>query len=211
MIKKICKECERDYGLTKTKFGYYLCTKHYTQLSRHGKILKRTRFDPNEFILHKNYAEMLIYDKDGNEKTRILISLEDVEKVKPYKWQMHSEKGGYIASKSFEGRKKVYLHRYLLDAQKNEVVDHINHDTLDNRRCNLRKCSYSQNMMNTRKPSDNTSGYKGVSWNKCKHKWEAYIQLDRKKVKLGCFVNKEDAISARIEAETKYYGEFSSV
>ena len=63
-----------------------LCCKHYQQIQKFGKI-KRTKFDPNEIILYEDFAELILYDENGNEKVRALIDLEDVEKIKQYKWK----------------------------------------------------------------------------------------------------------------------------
>ena len=64
--------------------GY--CKKHYLQMKRHGQILDRTIYDPNEIIEHEDYAEIILYDKQGKETARALIDLDDVDKVKDYKW-----------------------------------------------------------------------------------------------------------------------------
>ena len=62
--------------------------------------------------------------------------------------------------------------------------------------------------MNTNKRIDNSSGVKGVNWNKSKERWQAYITIDKKYIYLGTFKNKDDAIKARNEAEEKYQKDF---
>jgi hypothetical protein len=86
------------------------------------------------------------------------------------------------------------------------VVDHNNRNRLDCRKSNLRIVSYQQNGFNKGKQSNNTSGYPGVSWNKRQEAWEAYISFNRKKISLGKYLDKEDAIKARRNGEVKYYG-----
>lgn len=90
------------------------------------------------------------------------------------------------------------------------VIDHINGDTLDNRRSNLRECTNTENCRNRADNYNNKSGYKGVFWyTHCKTpKWVANITVDRKKIHLGYFENIEDAIEARRKAEEKYFGEY---
>lgn len=88
-------------------------------------------------------------------------------------------------------------------------VDHINHNIKDNRKSNLRIITVSQNAINKKIVSNNTSGVTGVCWNKKDSYWQAYITLDYKTKHLGCFQNKEDAIKARKDAEEKYFGEYS--
>lgn len=100
-----------------------------------------------------------------------------------------------------------YLHRLLLpDA---EFVDHINGNGLDNRRSNLRLCTRSENARNSRKPSNNSSGYKGVSWHKRTKKWRADIRNENRQRSLGSFDNALDAAHAYDRAARVMHGEFA--
>ena len=144
-----------------------------------------------------------MYDNNNNEKARTLIDIDDVEKVKHYKWGIGH---GYVSG-GINGS-RVKLHRLITNCPDDKLVDHINHDTLDNRKSNLRICTSSQNQMNTNTRIDNTSGVKGVNWNKSKERWQAYITIDKKYIYLGTFKNKDDAIKARNEAEEKYQKDF---
>lgn len=80
------------------------------------------------------------------------------------------------------------------------VVDHINGIKHDNRWCNLRECSQSQNMMNCQVRSNNTTGMVGVSWDKSRQKWLAQIRLNGKKKNLGRYETKEQAKQAWMNA-----------
>lgn len=84
-------------------------------------------------------------------------------------------------------------------------VDHINRARNDNRLCNLRECSRSENCQNTSRRLRNTSGHKGVSWVSSRNKWVAQIVIHGKNVNLGRYALLEDAIAARNAAEKKYY------
>jgi len=96
-----------------------------------------------------------------------------------------------------------------MDAPNNNDVDHkIKGNGLDNRKSNLRNCTTSENMMNTRLYNTNTSGHKGITWNKKTENWMAYIRLNYKFINLGYYTNIDDAIKAREKAEDKYFGEF---
>lgn len=86
----------------------------------------------------------------------------------------------------------------------NSDIDHINGNRSDNRIENLRAVDRSGNMKNASIPKDNTSGHIGVSWSSTRNKWCAYISSGKKRIPLGRFVNIEDAIKARKEAEIKY-------
>lgn len=79
-------------------------------------------------------------------------------------------------------------------------IDHIDGDGFNNRWANLRQVSHRQNGMNTKRPSDNTSGHIGVSKMRC-GRWQAYINRNRKRVSLGRFSTIEDAIAARRTAQ----------
>ncbi len=108
------------------------------------------------------------------------------------------------------GRKRqriVEMAGEILQLKTNEHPDHKNHDTLDNRRENLRKATKSQNMMNRRMKRDNTSGYIGVHWHL--GKWQARITSNGKRISLGHFFSIEKADRAYDEAAKKLYGEFA--
>ncbi len=85
-----------------------------------------------------------------------------------------------------------------------EEVDHINGITSDNRWSNLRVGDKSMNQRNRRIRHDNTSGATGVQWNKYKSKWEASIRNSGKRIYLGTFIELDDAIQTRKDAEIKY-------
>lgn len=90
-------------------------------------------------------------------------------------------------------------------------VDHINGDKLDNRKNNLRICSNADNLKNRVKlPSNNTSGILGVRYRADRNKWYAEIQCNRQRIRLGSYIDKEDAIKARLTAEYKYFGKYKS-
>ena len=89
------------------------------------------------------------------------------------------------------------------------VIDHINHNTLDNRKHNLRICTESDNSKNKSLPSNNTSGVVGISFNKKYNKYETYITINYKRKSLGLYDSIEDAIKTRKDAEEKYFGEYS--
>lgn len=87
-------------------------------------------------------------------------------------------------------------------------LDHINGKHDDNRIANLREVTKSQNLMNQKMRVNNTSGVTGVSWAAKSKKWSAQIQVRGKMISLGRFVDKDEAIRVRQEAEDRYFGEF---
>lgn len=102
--------------------------------------------------------------------------------------------------------KNVYIYHIILNT--NDLVDHIDRNPLNNRKNNLRLVSKSQNAMNSKKRIDNSSGIKGVSFNKSRNKYETYINIKGKRIRLGKFDNIKDAALKRIEAEKLYFGDF---
>lgn len=131
----------------------------------------------------------------------LIIDKEDFKKVIRYKWHFH--KLGYVESHNVEN-KRVYIHRYITNAPKGKIVDHINRNKLDNRKSNLRICTQSENLRNASIRSDNTSGYIGINWLEWLKKWRAYINKNGKQINLGVFSNKKLAIKARKRAEKIY-------
>ena len=128
-----------------------LCPKHATQLRKYGKIIdptRRTIQDKNEFIFCDGYAKMIIRDKRNNIVATTKIDLEDVERVSKYKWNIvPSGKDMYIYTKPPFGHMK--LHRFIIGYHGTVFeVDHINRDTLDNRKDNLRLLTRSENACN---------------------------------------------------------------
>lgn len=104
--------------------------------------------------------------------------------------------------------KKYYLHRELLNGK---TVDHINGDRLDNRRCNIRLCTSSQNSMNSIPRQGASSKYKGVGWHSTAKKWESYIQINGKKKYLGVFDCEIDAAKTYNAVAVELFGEFAKV
>ena len=120
------------------------------------------------------------------------------------------DKGYYRVS---IGRKRPFLHRLLAQAfipnpEGKPCVDHIDGDPQNNSILNLRWATRSENQYNSRIRTDNTSGYKGVTFNKENGKWRARINLDGKKKHLGYFHTKEEAAAAYEKAARELHGEF---
>jgi len=146
-----------------------------------------------------------------------LIDDEDYEIVSRYKWSARWSPctNSFYAitnTPSIRGKRKTLLmHRLIMDAQPGQQADHINRLTLDNRKSELRLCTGSQNQHNAAKRTDNTSGYKGVSWHKRNKKWQARITVNGKDRYLGSFLTPELAHEAYCNAADELRGEFARV
>lgn len=103
----------------------------------------------------------------------------------------------------------VKLHRRLLNPPDNLIVDHKNGNPLDCRRANLRLATKAENSWNSRRPRNNTSGFKGAYFCKDTGKYQARIAVSRKVIRLGTFDTAEQAHHAYLEAANLHFGEFA--
>lgn len=163
-----------------------------------------------------NYKKYNEYDMDSEEYgigytskgEKFIFDKEDYNKIKKYCW--HVGKNGYLCAQY--DNKQYLMHRIIMEEyikSSKDVVDHIQHNKLDNRKKYLRIVSYSENNMNKFKLKNNTSGNTGISWAKEKQKWEVYIGINNKYIHLGRYDNYDDALNVRKEAEKKYFGKYS--
>jgi hypothetical protein len=203
MKNKICKAdtCSSD---SKVKG---LCLKHYAQKLKHGKLLKRTIYDKNEYVFEGDTCKMFLYNKRNEKFAETIIDSSDYEKVKNLKWGLSVR--GYVENGSRKVRHK--LHRFLLGQGKESKleVDHINGNPLDNRKINLRLCTHQQNSQKRRLQANNTSGAIGVSWDRQRKKYMAQLKVNGKKVFFKRVKTFLDAMILRDEAARKYHGEYA--
>ena len=142
-----------------------------------------------------------------------IVDSDDYIKFGQVKWYYGC--GGYaIRNRNKEGadsynRVTVLLHREIMNAEQGSMIDHINGDTLDNRKENLRFCTSSQNNINQKLRKDNKSGFKGVIWNKEAKKWRAEVGCKGKSVFVGDFMNLQEAARAYDKAAIELFGEFA--
>lgn len=149
------------------------------------------------------------YTSNTNEP--FYVDAQDFLTVKEYCWRVHHP------SKTSPDFKVLVA--YILGSDRKNVKmhqligcngwDHIDHNELNNRRYNLRKASQLDNIRNSKRSKNNTSGFIGVGWLASINKWRARIMVNYKEVPLGYFDNIEDAIKARLKGELKYFGEFA--
>lgn len=135
-----------------------------------------------------------------------LVDNEDFEMLSKKRWR-YDRSTGYAKRQIMKKGVYtiIYLHRVINKTPIGWNTDHINRNKLDNRKSNLRTVTQTQNMHNVGMFKTNTSGFKGVSWNKVMNKWESYIWNNNKKINLGYFEDILKAFSIRKQAELIYW------
>ncbi|MHC4659502.1 MAG: AP2 domain-containing protein [Planctomycetota bacterium] len=166
--------------------------------------------------------ELPIYKDHFSDYCKIPLTQGKFAKVDPedyiwlsqFRWHCKINKNAVYAARTITSagkQKRIYMHRLIANTPPHLVCDHINHIGLDNRKANLRNCTLSQNNANARSAANASSKYKGVSWNKKRKKWAAYIKKDSKQINLGNFNSEIQAAKAYDQAAKKYHGEFAAL
>ena len=189
-----------------------LCSKHYAQKKRCGHILERTIHDPNDIIIHKYYAEVILRDKHCEQVAVVMIDIEDIDIIRQHKWYFADGRVGTNTPK------KKGMHQIL---NPNWVyTDHKDKNPLNNRRDNLRPATHAQNMANAPIDKRNKTGFKGVRirsrrkngeklYQQTGKKYQARITVNKNELHLGFFEKVQDAALVYDDAAVEYFGEFA--
>lgn len=161
-------------------------------------IIKEIKISDNLRInVGRDYGVMQYMSKAGF-VTETLISLEDVNEVAKYRWNPNTTKQG----KTYMKNKKLgYLHRFLMNSPEGLVVDHISGDSLDNRRCNLRVVTGSENNMN--RIDSTIAGIAGITMLK-NGTYQVRLRKGQTAIYCATFKTKEEAVKARLKLELRY-------
>lgn len=137
------------------------------------------------------------------------FDLENLVLIQSRNWYV--DKDGYLTSSYYYlGQLRIVrFHRVVTHAKPGQWVDHKDKNRANNRKQNLRCCNYSQNNRNRGRYSTNTSGVTGVGFDKKRERWVATIMYDHKRMFIGRFQNRDDAILARLETEVRLFGKFA--
>jgi len=204
-IKK--KDCNAP-NCNRSSFRHSLyCERHNKQLKLFGRIrteFVRSKKEPNEIIVEQNIGRILLYNEFGEVIKETIIDINQIDKVKKYKW-------------TFDGRyaininNRLYLHHLIFNFQKEKgrFIDHKNGNGLDNRLSNLRSCTQAQNLWNRTYQINNKIGYKGVSWCNKRNKWRVAISFNDTYKHIGYFHTIKEAVEAHRKACIQYHGKFA--
>lgn len=142
-----------------------------------------------------------------------VVDEDDFGLVSAHKWHLFRRRKTVYAIASVklaDGKwTTLYMHRLIMGARLGFQIDHIDGDGLNNRKANLRFATSSQNNQNRRPIRRAQSGYKGVYWNNNQGKWYTQICINRKKIHLGYFSNKEEAARSYDESARRYFGKYA--
>ena len=139
-----------------------------------------------------------------------LVDTEDYERVNQWNWVAHwatSTKTFYAQREGDSGN--VFMHRFIMNPPEGQQIDHIDGNTLDNRKANLRLCTHAENTKNKKKR--NGKQFIGIHFEKSSGKWRAEIMSNYKTTFLGRYNTAEAAAKARDEAAKELHGEFASL
>lgn len=197
MFKTKCSYCGKEIirkNYLAKKFKNFFCSRDC------GNKFKKKY---NEIIIEKDFAKIII-NSTKHGLFEPLIDVDDAIRVKEIRWYVSYDKSldsFYVKSKY------VQLHRFIMNCPKDLTVDHINHNTLDNRKSNLRICTQKQNNENRNGcfSSNKTSKIRNVCWHKQRQKWQVSLGIKGKQKYIGIFDSLIDAEQAAIAARKKYY------
>lgn len=135
-----------------------------------------------------------------------IVDDKNYEWLNQWKWYAHKERNNIYP---LRGKDDMRMPRLIMSAKKGEQIDHRNINGLDNRECNLRFCTNSQNLQNARKSKNCSSQYKGVCWAKSKKKWQVNIQLNKIFFNLGRFDTEIEAAKIYDAKAKELFGDFA--
>lgn len=209
-----CEQCKKKVYKKPSKiYEYTFCSiECMGKWRKNNPEYKKTLVGRNtkKRNLNKYIVEGEITKIITKNRTEIIIDTDDITKVNKYTWRVN--KNGYAITefrKDINKTKRIQIHRLINNTPNGLSTDHINRNRLDNRKCNLRSCTSSQNAMNVEKYRGKTSKAKGVDYVAKDKSWRARISKNGVRITLGYFKNEEDAIKERLKAEKEVFGEFS--
>lgn len=145
-----------------------------------------------------------------------LVDDEDYEYLNQFKWFAMANGNNFYATRKVRNNKiqrNVYMHRLILSVTDTKhVIDHIDHNSLNNQKSNLRIASHIENCKNRKPKKGGGSKYLGVYYFKAKTpRWQASMTVNKKSIYIGLFKSEDEAALAYNEAATKHHGQFANL
>lgn len=211
-LRYICEVCGRR-SFKKIKLqGYILCSKHMHQLYKYGHFIDnnpRTNNDLNDYRIEGNVVYMDVYNQKNEKNGEFFFDLEDLPKVKYHKWRKNHEH--FVTGtgiKNIDDITHIVMNLSREQREKGYVVDHINGNTADNRKSNLRICAQRDNVLNKHYMSTNKSGFIGVTWDSNRGAWASEIRHSYKRIHLGRWKLLSEAVFVRYIAEIYLFDKY---
>ena len=159
-----------------------------------------------EILLYKAIKHRPTKDSDYIIVDKTIVDDGDFDIFNKYRWFLHNDYVYYSTSSICS-----FLHREIMNCPKDKMIDHINHDTLDNRKSNLRIVTNSQNQYNQKIRCGLSSKFKGVTRYALRNAWRATIRFKTKKIHIGYFKDEIEAAKAYNKAALKYFGKYATL
>ena len=200
MFKFICDYCGKEY-YKNARRSYY--KNHYCSKECKYLACRKT----NKILYENDYAYIQIIKNE--EVYKVLFDIEDLEVVQNHKWYLGLNPQNqlyYVHGWSRGQNTHIKLHRLITNCPKGFIVDHINRNPLDNRKCYLRICTTRENKQNQITQKNNkSSGHQNVYWDDIQKKWRVGLRINRKLTYFGRYTNLEDAVNKAKEVRAIYF------
>ena len=200
MFKFICDYCGKEHYRDGKRANY---KSHFCSRKCKGLAWRKE----NKIFYENDYAYIEIIKNEQVHK--VLFDIEDLALIQNYKWHIRynsNRKTNYVVGWDKENNNHIKIHRLITNCEKKFVVDHINRNPLDNRKCNLRICTTKENKQNQVTQKNNkSSGHQNVYWDNIQKKWRVGLRINRKLTYFGRYTNLEDAINKAKEMRRIYF------
>ena len=214
MVKSSCKNCIYLVKAVGKGKAVSVCI---NRNGADGQLLLADEFGPCRNYLAKPivaYRPAVVQPEDSQirfipltQGKVAIVDAADYQWLSMYKWHAAKYQNGFYAGTRSKYR-HISMHRLIMNAPPDKLVDHKDHNGLNNCRSNLRLCSVADNSHN-RRPSNKTSRYKGVYWSKTAKIWKAVIRFKGKNQYLGKFDNEIEAAKAYDKEARQLFKEFA--
>jgi len=140
-----------------------------------------------------------------------IVDDEDFDRINQFNWFIGNGYAQRVVEKGNGKRDLFHMHRMVMNTPDGMMTDHINHDTLDNRKSNLRVCTRQQNAFNIKKKKIAASKYKGISQDRRDNSWNVRIGFNNKRIQVGWFKDEMEAAKAYDQKAKELFGDFAKL